>query len=148
MAPRTTTPTSFDETFSALRGMLAAQAKNLLVTVDKPGDYQVASRTMHDRAGRPLFVAAIQIKKTYVSYHLMPVYAVPALAKTMSAALRKRMQGKACFNFTTIDRGQLKELSALTRAGIKAFRDIQLPWASPPGPVKRRKSASPSAAQP
>lgn len=118
------------DTFATLRGILRPYAAQHLVTIDGPRDYQLCSRTLKDRAGRPLFVAAVQIKKSYVSYHLMPVYAVPDLLKEMSPALKKRMQGKSCFNFTTIDRGQVKELSALTKAGIDAFKSVKLPWAA------------------
>jgi hypothetical protein len=32
-----------------------------------------------DRIGRPLFVAAVQTRKSYVSYHLMPVYVQPSV---------------------------------------------------------------------
>jgi len=38
------------------------------------------------------------------------------------------MQGKACFNFTTIDAADVKELSALTRAGFERIETIKLPW--------------------
>lgn len=117
-----------DETFSALRGMLAAQSKRLVVTVDKPGDYQVASPTMKDRIGRPLYVAGVKTGKNYVSYHLLPVYMKPELLKSVPPSLKKRMQGKACFNFTTVDRDQLKELAAVTKTGIAAFRNVKLPW--------------------
>jgi hypothetical protein len=119
---------AFDSTFATLRGILAPYAQQLLVHVDRPGDYQLCSRTMKDRIGRPLFVAAVQIEKNYVSYHLMPVYGAPQLLKGISSALRKRMQGKSCFNFTTIDPEQVKELSALTKTGIEAFKNIKLPW--------------------
>jgi hypothetical protein len=121
----------FEATFATLRGLLTPHAKNLLVQVDKPGNYQLCSRTMTDRTGRPLFVAAVQVKKSYVSYHLMPVYAAPQLLKRMSPALKKRMQGKSCFNFTTIEPAQAKELSTLTRAGIAALEKIKLPWEQP-----------------
>jgi hypothetical protein len=40
----------------------------------------------------------VQIKKNYVIYHLMPVYLNPGLLEGMSPGLRKRMQGKSCFN--------------------------------------------------
>jgi hypothetical protein len=120
---------SFDATFATLRGLLTPHAKHHIVEVDQPDAYGLASKTMTDRTGRPLFVAAVQIKKTYVSYHLMPVYAVPQLVKGLSPALKKRMQGKACFNFTTIEPDQTKELSALTRSGIAAFKHVKLPWA-------------------
>jgi hypothetical protein len=124
MAPNT----SFHATFDALRGVLDRHCKRLLVVTDKPGDYQVASPTLKDRTGRPLFLGAVQIRKNYVSYHFIPVYAVPALLKTISPELKKRMQGKSCFNFTAVDRTQLAELSALTTAGLAAMTDVALPW--------------------
>ena len=118
-----------DATFAALRTLLAGQSKRLIVTVDKPGDYQVSSPTMKDRIGRPLYFAGVKTGKNYVSYHVMPIYMKPELMNTVSPSLRKRMQGKACFNFTTVDREQLKDLAAVTKAGIAAFRDLKLPWA-------------------
>ena len=117
------------ETFATLRGLLQRTGALLQVTADTPTDFQLSSKTRLDRIGRPLFVAAVQIKKNYVSYHLMPVYAVPALLDGISATLRKRIQGKACFNFTTIAPEQVNELAALTRKGIAAFKDVPLPWA-------------------
>ena len=119
----------FAATFAALRAILEPHAKRLTVTVDKPGHFELASPTMTDRAGRPLFCAAVQINKNYVSYHLMPVYANTALRNSLSPALRKRMQGKACFNFTTVEPGQLKELAAVTKKGIAGFKNLKLPWA-------------------
>ena len=123
----------FQTTFETLRDILEAHSKRLLVVVDKPGDYRVASSTMKDRIGRPLAVGAVQIKKNYVSYHLIPVYTSPQLLKTLSPGLKKRMQGKSCFNFTTIDDSQARELSALTKAGIAGFRNIKVPWATKSG---------------
>lgn len=111
--------------------MLQKHAAKLLVTADTPTDFMVASAQKTDRIGRPLFVAGVQIRKRYVSYHLMPVYAVPSVLKGMSPALKKRMQGKGCFNFTDVDAAQLKELSTLTKTGISKFKDFPLPWDTP-----------------
>jgi hypothetical protein len=116
------------ETFAVLRGILERHAKQARVMVDKPDAFQLASPTLVDRTGRPLFVAAAQIMKSYVSFHLMPVYAIPELMAEVSPALRKRMQGKACFNFQTIDSAQVKELEALTKKGLKQFEKITVPW--------------------
>ena len=131
-----------DDTFAALREVLAAHSKRLIVIVDKPGDYQVGSPTMKDRVGRPLYVAGVRTGKNYVSFHLMPVYAVPKIAQMLSPALKKRMQGKSCFNFTTVDADEAKELSAVTRAGIAAFRDLKLPWTQSTGRTAKRTSPS------
>jgi hypothetical protein len=120
----------FAETFATLREILASHSDELVVTVDKPGDFQLASPTMRDRIGRPLSVAGVRTRKHYVSYFLMPVYAAPRLVQSLSPELKRRMHGLSCFNFTTIDPAHVKELSRLTKAGIEAFRDVPLPWAS------------------
>lgn len=65
----------------------------------------------------------------HVSFHLMPVYACPDLLKGLSTSLKKRMQGKSCFNFTTIEPAHVKELAALTKTGIARFKTGELPWA-------------------
>jgi len=131
-----------DETFVLLREILAAHAHRLVVLADKPGDYQVGSPTMKDRIGRPLYFAGVKTGKNYVSYHVMPLYMKPDLLKVVPPALKKRMQGKACFNFTAIDDEQLKELAAVTKAGIAVFRDLKLPWAQPTTRTAKRTSPS------
>ena len=45
----------------------------------------------------------------------MPVYEDPALLSDISDALRDRMQGKSCFNFTADEPSLFKELDALTK---------------------------------
>lgn len=120
--------TRFAETFAALRAILEPHAKSMTVAVDKPGLYQLASPTMTDRVGRPLLCAWVQVNRNYVSYHLMPLYMKTSLRDSLSPALKTRMQGKSCFNFTSIESEQLKELSEITRKGIAGFKDLQLPW--------------------
>ena len=71
----------------------------------------------------------------------MPIYMNPALMKSVSPALKKRMQGKACFNFTTLAPGQAQDLADLTRIVIAAHRDLKLPW------VDARKPAVKSSAR-
>jgi hypothetical protein len=127
---RRTTPArlEFEATFATLRDVLRKHAPKALVVKDAPGDFQIASPTLVDRVGRPLALGAVQIKKNYVSFHLMPVYANPALAETVSPSLRKRMQGKSCFNFASVQAAHVKELAELTKKGAAAFERIALPW--------------------
>jgi hypothetical protein len=61
-----------------------------------------------------LMFGAVKIGKRYVSYHLMCVYMQSDLLAAMSPQLRKRMQGKSCFNFTKVDEELFDELSAIT----------------------------------
>jgi len=137
----------FADTFATLRGMLQRQGRALLTLVDKPGDFQVASPTLTDRSGRPLFVAGVMVKKTYVSFHLLPVYMNRTLLAGLSPALTKRMQGKACFNFSTIDTDQLDELATLTKKGIDGFEHVVLPWASAAKQARKAKKTTPARAR-
>ena len=56
----------------------------------------------------------------------MPVYAYPEMRKSLSPALRKRMQGKACFNFTAVDEELFEELRQLTAEGMEGFPEKML----------------------
>jgi hypothetical protein len=66
--------------------------------------------------------AAVRLGKGYVSYYLMCVYTDGKWLEEPSPALKKRMQGKACFNFTNIDEPLFEELKALTKAGAEFYR--------------------------
>jgi hypothetical protein len=74
--------------------------------------------------GGPMFFGAVQIQKSYVSFHLMPVYVKPELLIGMSPELGRRMQGKSCFNFKAIDKVLFKELARLTKAGFASFKAL------------------------
>jgi hypothetical protein len=51
----------------------------------------------------------------------MPVYVHPELLDAIAPALRRRMQGKACFNFKTMDVALLAELATLIDNGAARF---------------------------
>jgi hypothetical protein len=72
---------------------------------------------------KPLFFGAVQVKKAYVSFHLMPVYVRPELLDRISPALMARMQGKSCFNFTSSDKLLFKELAGLTKAAYASYKE-------------------------
>ncbi|HKG57735.1 MAG TPA: hypothetical protein VKA85_10850 [Candidatus Limnocylindrales bacterium] len=98
-----------------LREILERCRGSLVTGEDRPGGLTLV-RTGN---GRPDdFVAAIRVGKRYVSYYLMSVYERPQLLDGISPELRRRMQGKSCFNFTRVDDALMTELEALTRAGM------------------------------
>jgi hypothetical protein len=75
------------------------------------------------------FFAGVRQGKRYVSFHLMPIYALPDLVANISPELRKRMQGKSCFNFTTVDENLMTELDALTKRSFAHFTSAAYPRA-------------------
>ena len=118
----------FEAVFAALKNTLVPYAQDLHVLTDKPGIYQVETRSPVYK-GRPLYFAGVRTGKNYVSFYLMPVYMNPVLQQEMSPQLKKRMQGKACFNFTAPDPALFHELSALTASGFQCFRSPKFPEA-------------------
>ncbi|MBI5301473.1 MAG: hypothetical protein HY868_04995 [Chloroflexi bacterium] len=111
----------FQATFTHLKTVLQKYAEHLTVTADTPSNYSLDAG-YSEKFKRTMFFGAVTIKKNYVSFYLMPVYVFPDLLKGISPALKKRMQGKSCFNFTTIDDAMLKELAALTKQGFARFK--------------------------
>lgn len=108
--------------FVELKAIMAPYAAQL--DAKKDDDTELYVDTKHiQKNKKPLFFGAIQIKKAYVSYHLMPVYVKPELLAGLSDELKKRMQGKSCFNFTSVEPDLLKELDNLTKASYASFME-------------------------
>jgi hypothetical protein len=108
----------FDAVYSRLSEMLLKHKDRLSVAIEKPGEFWMAVTGAMYR-GKPLVFAGVRMGKNYVSYHLMSVY----MRKVeMSPELKKRLQGKACFNFSTVDEKLFGELDELTTSGLKDYR--------------------------
>lgn len=109
-----------NDVFEELKAIMLPVTESLNAIHDEPGNYSVD--TFHTmKNGKQLWFGGVQIKKNYVSYHLMPVYVDPELLVGISTALKKRMQGKSCFNFKTIDEELFGELASLTKASFQDY---------------------------
>jgi hypothetical protein len=115
----------FQAVFERLKLILAPYAPRLLLRADTRGNYSLDTPYL-ERFKKEVFFGAVQIKKNYVSFHIMLVYIFPDLLNGMSPALKKRMQGKSCFNFTSINEELMVELEELTRRGVERFKETGL----------------------
>jgi hypothetical protein len=114
------TDINFAEVERRLREILAPYRATLATTQDGPEGLVLEIPGLE---GKPWgYVAGVRTGKRYVSYHLMPVYGFPELIELMSPELRRRMQGKSCFNFTKVDEPLFAELAALTAEGVERYR--------------------------
>lgn len=94
--------------------MLEAGAGQTVAT-DDPGNLILRSPAIDPKTGAPGWFGTVTIKKSYVAYHLIPLYHDAELSGAVSERLAKRRQGKTCFNFKTIDSALFEELADLTR---------------------------------
>jgi hypothetical protein len=129
-----------DATVAGLKNILKPYMhRTYVVSDDENGCYLEANEITYK--GRRLFLAAVRRGKAYVSYHLIPLYMCPDLTKGMSPALRKRMQGKTCFNFTQPDAELFAELARLTAAGFERIEKNGIPQPKSLGKHTSQKSA-------
>jgi hypothetical protein len=112
----------FAPIYSELYNLLFPYATALDTKVDDGSELYLDTRHIQKNK-KPLFFGAVQIKKTYVSFHLMPVYYKPELLANISPELKARMQGKSCFNFSAVEPALFKELARLTKAGYASYKE-------------------------
>ena len=113
----------FAVVFATLKSLLAGFAQRLSVKTDVAGEYTLETKSpspFPQQKGQPLFFATVKTGKAYVSLHLLPLYMCPKLTETISPALKKRKQGKACFNFKAAPEEALRaELEQLIAASLE-----------------------------
>src|SRR6266478_1588790 len=112
----------FNQVFHRLKAIFKPYAKKMVVVQDTPEGYYIDTHFIMKNK-KPLCFGAVRLGKNYVSFYLMSIYACPELLKGMSPELKKRMQGKSCFNFKAVDEKLFRELAEFTKAGATKFRD-------------------------
>jgi hypothetical protein len=117
----------FAAVFAALKPVLAKYANRLAATVDTPSEYTLVTKSASpfpQHKGHPMHFGSVRLGKAYVSFHLMPIYMCPPLIKSIPPGLKRRMQGKTCFNFKTDpEPEQIAGLTQLTAAAFKRWSD-------------------------
>ena len=114
----------FEDAFTALKQVFRECSQHLTAKIDSPTEYKLVGRVpspFPQHKSHPLEFGRVRIGKAYVSFHLMALYM--GKAPSISPELKKRMQGKTCFNFQDAPSAELlSELRALTDAGFQDWR--------------------------
>lgn len=117
--------TDFPIVFEHLKNILEPFAPKLTVTADTSSAYSLDG-PYSEKWKKELFFGSTQLKKNYVSFYLMPVYMYPDLLKDISPELKKRMQGKSCFNFKKVEPELFRELAELAKNSYERFQKEEL----------------------
>lgn len=115
----------FPIVFEQLKKILKPYAKNFTLKADTADSYYIDG-PYSEKWQKDLFFGSAQVKKNYVSFYLMPVYMYPELLKGISPELKKRMQGKSCFNFKKVEPELFEELAELTKKGAERFTEYRI----------------------
>jgi hypothetical protein len=115
----------FSDIFQRLRALMLQAAPSMVITNDSPTNFTLKTPWIEARTNEPAWFGWIAIKKSYVAYHVMPLYSLPALNDAVPVALEKRRQGKTCFNFKKADEALFEELRKLTEEAAKMEPDLR-----------------------
>jgi hypothetical protein len=107
--------------FNSLKSILKKYEDKLHIITDTSEAYNIYAG-YSEKYKRDIYFGGVVKKKNYVSFYLMPVYINPKLLVGLSSDLKKRMQGKSCFNFIKFDEILFKELSILTSKGFEYYK--------------------------
>jgi hypothetical protein len=126
-AKRAAPPAAFADVFRRLKAILTPYAKTMTVVKDTAEWYYLDTKHI-GKNKKPICFAAVRLGKAYVSFYLMCAYCNPKILASISPALKKRMQGKSCFNFKAVDAALFAELEQITKFGADWFDTID--WAN------------------
>ena len=124
----------YEPVFEELRSMFKRNTSGYTVLSDDPGKYYVAFSS--STSLKPIWFGGVEITKSYVSFHLMPLYCSPSLTGKLSPQLKARMQGKSCLNFKVVDTELFAELEQILIMGREAFEKMDF------GALKRSRACS------
>jgi hypothetical protein len=110
--------------FIRLKNILKQFELHLTLQEDTTENYYL-NTPIADTKKKAEFFGAVQKKKSYVAFHLMPIYFHPDMITNLSPDLKNRMQGKSCFNFKEIDEDLFKELNDLTKTAFKKYKSLK-----------------------
>lgn len=115
----------FSSIFAELRDLMLQAAPAMVVTDDTPTSFSLQTPWIEARTHQPAWFGWIAIKKSYVAYHVMPLYSLPKLNDAVPASLEKRRQGKTCFNFKKPDAVLFQDLRLLTEAAVRMEPELR-----------------------
>lgn len=77
---------------------------------------------IENRKRTEVYFAGIVIRKGYVGFYYMPVYAEPDMKAIFHPSLLKLLKGKSCFHIKKLDDLLLKQISDALAAGFKLYK--------------------------
>jgi len=107
--------------FVALRALLLPYIDRLAVVHDSNEHFYVNCRNL-DAKGKAQFFGAVKVSGRKHVFHFMPAYDFPEILAGLSPELKKRMQGKSCFNFDALDPDLLRELEGVITDGAARYQ--------------------------
>lgn len=114
---------SLPDLFASLRDLLLPYGGSLQIVHDENHHFYANCQQL-DAKGKAQFFGAVKVSGRIHAFHFMPIYDFPELLADISPELKKRMQGKSCFNFEAANPPLLDELRRLVEQGATRYKAV------------------------
>ncbi|MNK09503.1 hypothetical protein D3C87_274650 [compost metagenome] len=119
--------TDFIEIFQTIRAVLQPYATlgfnnriNSETNYDLWSDMEVVA---FGKKRNEMYFAAVTIRKDYVGFYYMPVYAEPEMKNVFDPALLKLLKGKSCFHIKKLDESLLAHIEDALAEGYRLYKE-------------------------
>lgn len=113
---------------SKLRKCLSKCVPPMVVSKDTADTYEVIGNKPVPYGSKKeivpgMYFSSFVARKDMVSFYFFPMYMEPGTFMSLIPASSKCLKGKTCFNFKKPDQVNEKEIDALLKKGVKAWKD-------------------------
>ncbi len=112
--------------FAEAKALLTPYAEDFTARRDEPGYYDLWSEKDVVVAGRKrkdVFFAGLAIRKSYVGFYFMPLYADEDLASVFGPELVATLKGKSCFHIKVLTPELKEQIADALAAGYRLYEE-------------------------
>jgi len=115
------------EIFSKVRAGLEKQSPPMVISKDKEGVFELIGNKPVPYGSRKtivpgMYFSSVVARKDMVSFYFFPIYYHEKDFKDIMPTMIKCLKGKTCFNFKKAEQVNEKELNALLKKGVQAWK--------------------------
>ena len=117
------------EIFDSIKAVLKKQSPPMVACKDKEGVYELMGNKPvpygHKKTIVPgLYFSSVVARKDMISFYFFPIYFHSNDFIDLIPTMAKSLKGKTCFNFKKPEQVNVKELDALLKKGVQAWKKL------------------------
>lgn len=121
------TPDVRDTIFDSIKSALEKQSPPMVVSKNKEGVFELIGNKAVPYGYKKeivpgMYFSSVVARKDMVSFYFFPIYFREKEFKTLMPTMIKCLKGKTCFNFKKPEQVNEKELTALLKKGVQAWK--------------------------
>jgi len=113
--------------FDSIKSVLQKQSPPMVVSKDKEGVYELMGNKPVPYGSKKtiipgMYFSSVVARNDMVSFYFFPIYVHQKEFLDIIPTMAKCLKGKSCFNFKKPEQVNTKELSAMLKKGVAAWK--------------------------